>query len=78
MVCVTVVEAHDLLVPLVVVLGLVVEVEAVVAMTPGPVAVRLVVPLDFLVQMIGLVQCKTVSAYFQFSYYASFLSEVGL
>ena len=57
---VTVVELLALLVPLAQVQGVEVEEGAVVAVTLGAVAVLLVVLQGFLVQMIGLVQCKTI------------------
>ena len=51
---------------------LVVVVGVVVALTLGALAVELVLPLeDSLVQMIGLVQCKTIYLFLKFSFFFS-------
>jgi hypothetical protein len=67
------VEVLDLLEPLVVVQVLVVVVGVVVALNLGALAVELVLLLeDSLVQMIGLVQCKTIYLFLKFSFFFFF------
>lgn len=60
MVSATDVEVHGLLVPQVVLHGVQVVEKGAVAMIPRALVVQLVLPLDFLVQMIGPVQCVAI------------------
>jgi hypothetical protein len=73
------VEVLDLLEPLVVVQVLVVVVGVVVALNLGALAVELVLLLeDSLVQMIGLVQCKTIYLFLKFSFFFFFFLRFSL